>query len=105
MGFGSKTGALLLTVSAFILPASASSTNSTECTETLPEMSEVFFSANCLCTKFGDEGLLAVSEYMKYFMGGALNCWVREAFVVVPISRAGLTFVFPVLLPYFDRTK
>ena len=75
-GLGSQKGALLLTVAAFILPASASSTNSTECTETLSEISEVFFSPNCLCLEYGDEGLLAVSEYMAYFLGGALSSWV-----------------------------
>ena len=74
-----------------------------ECTETLSEMSEVFFSANCLCTKFGDEGLLAVSEYMKYFMGGALNCWVRGAFVLLSSRVRGSHLLFP--CSYFDRTK
>ena len=47
-----------------------------ECTETLSEISEVFFSPSCLCRKYGDDGILAVSEYMAYFLGGALSSWV-----------------------------
>ena len=62
-----------------ILPASAASTNTTECTETLSDLNEVFFDTDCLCTEHGDEGIQVVSEYMDYFMGGTLSSWVRDA--------------------------
>ena len=68
----------LLLIAVAVLPASAS--NSTECTSTLAELAEVFFDANCLCVKKGNDAIHAVSEFMNYFLRGTLSSWVWDEF-------------------------
>ena len=75
-----------------------------ECTETLSEISEVFFSPNCLCLEYGDEGLLAVSEYMAYFLGGGAQL-LGHNMRMFALRRSSTFFLCVLISTVGGRTK